>query len=230
MNAIVVVNPNSDTEVTAHLDRGLAGLRFADGPPITCVTLADAPKGIQTAMDSASVVGPLCRLVERHDNAAGAFVIACFGDPGLHAVREVTGKPVIGIGEAGLTAALNFGERIGIVTNLDTDVAGHHRQNRALGIQARVAGVRAVGIPVVGLADEARGLPAMIDNARRLVEDDGAQVIVPACAGMARYNDRLRSALGVPVIDPTAAAVGIALAALRAGFAHPRSDRMQGRV
>ena len=155
MNAIVVVNPNSDTEVTAHLDRGLAGLRFADGPPITCVTLADAPKGIQTAMDSAVVVDPLCRLVERHDNAAAAFVIACFGDPGIHAVREITRKPVVGIGEAGLTVALNLGDRIGIVTNLDTDIAGHHRQNRALGIGARVAGVRAVGIPVVGLGDEA---------------------------------------------------------------------------
>jgi Asp/Glu/hydantoin racemase len=218
MTAIVVINPNSDTEVTDHLDRGLAALRFAGGPAITCLTLADAPKGIQTSTDAASVVGPLCRLVERHDNAAGAFVIACFGDPGIHAVREVTRKPVIGIGEAGLTMALNLGERIGIVTNLASDIAGHHRQNRALGIGARVAGVRAVGIPVVGLADEARGLPAMIDATRRLIEDDGAQVIVPACAGMARYNDRLRAALGVPVIDPTAAAVGIALAALQAGF------------
>jgi Asp/Glu/hydantoin racemase len=218
MTAIVVINPNSDTEVTEHLDRGLQGLRFRDGPPITCLTLDGAPKGIQTSMDVAVVVGPLCRLVERHDNDAGAFVIACFGDPGIHAVREVTRKPVIGIGEAGLTAGLNLGERIGIVTNLAGDIAGHHRQNRSLGIGARVAGVRAVGIPVVGLADEARGLPAMIDNARRLVEEDGAQVIVPACAGMARYNDRLRAALGVPVVDPTAAAVGIALAAVRAGF------------
>ena len=219
MNAIVVVNPNSDTEVTAHLDRGLAGLRFADGPPITCVTLADAPKGIQTAMDSAVVVDPLCRLVERHDNAAAAFVIACFGDPGIHAVREITRKPVVGIGEAGLTVALNLGDRIGIVTNLDTDIAGHHRQNRALGIGARVAGVRAVGIPVVGLGDEARSLPAMIEAARALVEEDGAQVIVPACAGMARYNERLRSTLGVPVVDATAAAVGITLAVVRARFA-----------
>lgn len=142
MNAIVVINPNSDAEVTAHLDRGLEGLRFRDGPPITCLTLDDVPKGIQTAMDAAVVVGPLCRLVERYDNDAGAFVIACFGDPGIHAVREVTSKPVIGIGEAGLTAGLNLGERIGIVTNLAGDIAGHHRQNRSLGIGARVAGAR----------------------------------------------------------------------------------------
>lgn len=217
-STIVVINPNSDAEVTAHLDRALAGLRFAGGPAIECLTLADAPKGIQTATDGAIVVGPLCRLVERHDGRAGAFVIACFGDPGIHAVREVTAKPVIGIGEAGLTAALSFGERIGIVTNLATDIAGHQRQNRSLGIAERVAGVRAVGIPVVGLADEARGLPAMIEAARLLVEEDGASVLVPACAGMARYNERLRQAAGVPVVDATAAAVGLALAAVGGAF------------
>jgi Asp/Glu/hydantoin racemase len=218
MNAIVVINPNSDAEVTAGLDRVLDGLRFEGGPAITCLTLEGAPKGIQTSTDGAVVVGPLCRLIERHDNAAGAFVIACFGDPGLHAAREATRKPVIGIGEAGLTVALNLGERIGIVTNLAGDIAGHHRQNRSLGIEARVAGVRAVGIPVVGLGDEARGLPAMIEASRALVEEDGAGVLVPACAGMTRYVERVRRAVGVPVVDSTAAAVGVALAAVGASF------------
>ncbi|MGH6718351.1 MAG: aspartate/glutamate racemase family protein [Alphaproteobacteria bacterium] len=215
---ILVINPNSDTEVTAHLDAVLAGLRHDGGPRIECATLAGAPKGIQTATDVAVVIGPLCRLVERRESEADAFVIACFGDPGVHAVRELTKKPVIGIGEAGLTAALSFGERIGIVTNLATDIAGHHRQNRSLGIADRVAGVRAVGIPVVGLADEAKGLPRMVEAGRALVEQDGAQVIVPACAGMARYNERLRRAVGVPVIDATVAAVGLALAAIGGAF------------
>ncbi len=218
MGAIVVINPNSDAEVTAGLDRVLAGLRFPGGPPIVCLTLSDAPKGIQTSTDVAVVVGPLCRLIERHEREAAAFVIACFGDPGIHAAREVTAKPVIGIGEAGLTMALNLGERIGIITNLATDVAGHWRQVRTLGLASRIAGVRAVEIPVVGLADEARGLPRMIEAGRALIDQDGAQVLVPACAGMTRYGDRLREALGVPVVDATVAAVGVALAAVRAGF------------
>jgi Asp/Glu/hydantoin racemase len=214
---ILVVNPNSDKGVTASLDRALAGLRFAGGPKIACATLEEAPLGIQTAGDAAAVVPPLVRLATAHAATTDAFVIACFGDPGVHAVREATGRPAIGIGEAGLTLALNLGERIGIVTNLESDVPAHWRQARALGVGDRIAGVRAVGIPVVGLADEARSAPRMIDAGRRLVAEEGADVLVPACAGMARYAAALREATGTPVVDATVAAVGVALAAIGFG-------------
>ncbi|MSP82597.1 MAG: Asp/Glu racemase [Alphaproteobacteria bacterium] len=215
---ILVINPNSDEDVTASLDAALGGLRFAGGPTIECLTLAEAPPGIQTAMDSAVVVPPLVRLALSHADRADAFVIACFGDPGLHAVREAVKMPVVGIGEAGLTLALNLGERIGVITNLDSDIVGHLRQARMLGVADRLAGVRAVGIPVVGLADEARSLPAMIEAGRRLVAEDGANVLVPACAGMTRYADRLRASTGVPVVDATVAAVAVTLAAVGGAF------------
>jgi Asp/Glu/hydantoin racemase len=214
---ILVINPNSDEGVTASLDRALASLRFAGGPEIACVTLAEAPLGIQTAADAAAVVPPLVRLAAARAAATDAFVIACFSDPGVHAVREATGRPAIGIGEAGLTLALTLGERIGIVTNLESDVPGHRRQARALGLAPRIAGVRAVGIPVVGLADEAASAPRMVEAGRRLVAEDGADVLVPACAGMAPYAERVREAAGVPVVDATVAAVALALAAIGFG-------------
>jgi len=41
--------------------------------------------------------------------------------------------------------------------------------------------------------------------------------VVMGCAGMARYRDRLEDALQVPVIDPTQAAVAMAIGILRQG-------------
>jgi allantoin racemase len=51
---------------------------------------------------------------------------------------------------------------------------------------------------------------------RELVEKDGADVIVMGCAGMARHRRPLEAALGVPVIDPTQAAVAMAIGTLQA--------------
>ncbi len=50
-----------------------------------------------------------------------------------------------------------------------------------------------------------------------LRDDLGAQVLVLGCAGMVRYRARLEAALEVPVIDPTQAAVAMAIAAVRLG-------------
>ena len=95
---ILVINPNSNGAVTAAIDRAVEPLRFPGGPSVTCTTLAEGPHGIESQVDADSVVLPLCRLAEA-DNEADAFVIACFSDPGLQALREATGRPVLGIAE-----------------------------------------------------------------------------------------------------------------------------------
>jgi allantoin racemase len=82
---ILVINPNSSATVTAAIDAAIEPLRLPGGPEITVAGLAEGPPGIATQRDADSVVMPLARWVERDD--ADAFVLACFSDPGLHAVR-----------------------------------------------------------------------------------------------------------------------------------------------
>ena len=211
---ILVINPNSNAAVTAGLDRAVDGLRFADGPAIECVTLQEGPRGIETQRHVDAVVEPLCTLIAREQGACDAFVIACFGDPGLDSAKEVTSRPVFGICQAGVTAALNHGEKVGILTNIDADVNPGMRYMRALGIEARIAGIEPIGIPVTGLDDAEPSRKALVAAARRLKEK-GAEVLVTGCAGMTPYKDAIEHASGLRVIDPTQAAVGMALAAVR---------------
>jgi len=112
-NRIIVINPNSSTEVTSGIDRALDDFRGDRDDEIECLTLAEGPPGIETQRHVDGVVMPLCRLVESQDNRASAFVIACYSDPGLHAVRETTAKPVFGIAESGLLTALTLGDQVG---------------------------------------------------------------------------------------------------------------------
>jgi Asp/Glu/hydantoin racemase len=58
-------------------------------------------------------------------------------------------------------------------------------------------------------------LERMVDVARHLKEEDGAEALVMGCAGMARHRAPLEEALGIPVIDPTQAAVTMALGAVQ---------------
>jgi Asp/Glu/hydantoin racemase len=145
-------------------------------------------------------------------------VVACFSDPGLYAAREATKKPVLGIAECGLLTALTLGERFGIVAILPRSIPRHQRYVGARGLEARFAGDRAIGLTVAELSDDARTLARMVEVGRELKERDGADVIVMGCAGMARYRDRLQESLGIPVVEPTQAAVGMALARVQLGW------------
>ena len=216
---ILVINPNSTEACTQGIDEAIAPLRMAGGPQIECMTLKEGPPGVQTQADVESVVQPLARTVSARDNDCSAFVIACFSDPGLHACREATRKPVLGIAESGILTALTLGQRFGVISILKTSIPRHLRYIGQMGMQARFAGDRAVGLGVVELTDEARTLSRMIDAGTELRDKDGADVLVMGCAGMARYRDRLQQAIGVPIVEPTQAAVAMAIGQARLKWA-----------
>tara|TARA_B100000676_G_scaffold260735_1_gene270615 strand:- start:453 stop:1106 length:654 start_codon:yes stop_codon:yes gene_type:complete len=212
---ILVINPNSNTGVTATMDQLVQPLRFADGPEIACTTLEEGPRGIESQRHFDEVVGPLCDLIQREDSATSAFIIACFGDPGLGSAKETTAKPVFGICQAGMTTALNHGERVGILTNLEGDINFGLRHMRQIGIDARVAGIEPIGITVTGLDDPGPSCPALCDAAVRL-RQKGTEVLVTGCAGMTAYKDDIEAASGLPVVDPIYAATAMALGAVMA--------------
>ena len=214
---IVVINPNSTKACTQSIDTALEALRFADGPDIDCVTMKEGPPGIQSQRDSDSVIGPICDYVHARGNDAAAFVIACFSDPGLHAAREATGRPVFGIAESGYLAAMTRGDRFGVISILDSSVARHGRYVRQMGIAARSAGDRAIGLGVAELSQEESVLTRMIEAGTALRDEDGADVLILGCAGMAGFRAPLADALGLPIVEPTQAAVIAAIGRLRCG-------------
>jgi allantoin racemase len=208
---IYVINPNSSTVVTAGIDEAMAPLRVAGGPQITCLTLEEGPPGIQSQRDVDGVIGPLLRRAAALENDAAAFVIACFSDPGLHALREQSRRPVLGIAECGVLTALTLGQRFGVIAILPTSIPRHLRYFGAMGVMQRFAADLPIGMGVTDLADGETTLARMIDVGRRLRQDHGADVLVMGCAGMARFRQPLEEAVGIPVVEPTQAAAAMAL-------------------
>lgn len=216
MPRILVINPNATQTCSAAIDRACQPFRLPGGPRIDCVTNADGPPGIQSQADSDSVIPHLHAIAQRE--AADAYVIACFSDPGVHSLRERTGRPVIGIAEAGMAAALSLGERFGVVAILPSSVVRQRRMVRAYGLSERYAASRSIGLGVPELADEERTREAMIRAGERLRDEDGADVLILGCAGMADQREPLAEATGLPVVEPSQAALARALGTVLQGW------------
>ena len=218
MSTLVVINPNSSETVTQGIDAAIDPLR-SFGIPIRCLTLAEGPPGIESQKQADLTIAPMLNLAAAQRDAAG-YVIACFGDPGLHALRDQTALPVVGIQEAAVMTALTLGQSFGVIAILPNSIPRHLRAFGAMGVRDRLAGDRALGIGVGELTDADRTFTAMVRTATALRDEDGAQVVIMGCAGMAQYRTRLEDAVGLPVVEPTQAAVSMALGQICLSLSH----------
>ena len=210
---IIVINPNSNEHVTSSMNIALEPLRLANGPIIRSVTNLGGPPGIESQQDADSAALQVINIIKRN-NSADAFVIACFSDPGIYAAREVTNKPVFGIAESGILTALSLGSSFGILAILDTSVPRHVRYIRSLGLEKRFAGDLAIGLGVAELSDEKKTFHRLQEVGSKLRDNSGASVLILGCAGMARYRLGLQESLGMAVVDPSQAAVSMAVSAV----------------
>jgi Asp/Glu/hydantoin racemase len=217
MSRIYVINPNSTEAVTAAIDDALEPLRSNDGPDIECVTLAEGPPGIESQRDVDGVIAPLLKRAAALENRAAAFVVACFSDPGLHSLREQSARPTFGIAECGVLTALSIAQRFGVIAILPKSIPRHLRYYAAMGVTDRLAAELAINVGIVDLANEELTRSRMTECGRTLRDVHRADVIVMGCAGMTRYRPGLEDALGIPVVEPTQAAVAMAVGRVRLG-------------
>jgi Asp/Glu/hydantoin racemase len=215
---ILVINPNSTESMTRGIDAACDALRIPGGPAIETATLKEGPPGIETQQHVDGLIAPLVSFVRKQEEKYDAFVIACYSDPGLYSVREVTRKPVLGIAECGILTALTLGHKFGVIAILQKSIARHLRYMGALGVMDRFAAELPVDLPVLELSDEKKTFGRMTQVGKALKEEHRADVVVMGCAGMARYRKPLQDAIGIPVVEPTQAAVTMAIGRVRLGW------------
>ena len=115
MTRILVVNPNTTQAMTDEIAAAARAVARPD-TEITCVSPEAGPRSIEGFADEAIAAYHVLELVTRTRGEYDGYVIACFGDPGLHACREVADVPVVGIAEAAMHMASLVAHRWSIVT------------------------------------------------------------------------------------------------------------------
>ena len=212
---ILVINPNSNPAVTAGISEALEPYRMAAGPEIVCETLEEGPIGIESQSDVDAVIAPLAGRVGRRQDVR-AFVIACYSDPGIDACREATDRPVFGIQQCGVLAAMARARQFGVIALSEAAIARHKEYLQRMGVLDRLAAERPAGLSVAG-SGEADSMGRLEEVGRALRDEDSAGAIILGCTGMAARRAELEARLGIPVIDPTQAAVGTALSVILSG-------------
>lgn len=214
-----VINPNTTATMTAAI-AAAARAAAATDTTIDAVQPSFGAPSIEGHHDDVWAAAGVAEQVRAGEAAgADAHVIACFGDPGLHAARELARGPVIGIAEAAFHAATLLATGFSIVTTLArTCVIAEHLVIQ-YGFERRCRGIHATEIAVLELDDPASDAYArVLSSAERALEHDRSGAIVLGCAGMADLCQRLQQQLGVPVIDGVAAAVKLAEALVALGL------------
>jgi allantoin racemase len=206
---ILVINPNSNESVTRGMDKALQSCRAKYQFDIICRTLADGPFGIETDDDIAYVM-PLVVDEIRGNDAADAFIIACYSDPGLEESRAIALHPVFGIQESAVSLSATYGRRFGVLALGRESIQRHIAYVRQLGFQEFHAGERPLDVSVDEAANDPAVLQKIIEVGRQLIEEDGAETLILGCAGLAGHRKAAQLELGVPIIDPVEAAVTMA--------------------
>ncbi len=201
---IVVVNPNTTASMTETI-RVAATAVAAPDTEIVAVTPAMGPASIESHYDEALAVPGLLNAIARHP--ADGYIVACFGDPGLDAARELAAGPVVGIAEAAMRTAAYLGRGYSVVTTLMRTAGRAWELAERYGAPRACRNVRACEIPVLELEDPTSDARRVItEECRRAVAEDGCDAIVLGCAGMAELCAHISAAVGVPVVDGVAAA------------------------
>jgi allantoin racemase len=213
--SILVINPNSNSDVTEAMDRALDIFRADDAPKIVCQTIADGPAGVESQRDSDLAAPLVSDLIANEIDGFDAFVVACYSDPGVRASRELVRKPVFGIAETALTQSIQLGRRPGVISILGAAVERHWAHARSLELDGFIVADIPIGLRIKDLSDEEKASERLISAGRCLRDEHRAESIILGCAGMARYRGILKAEIGLPVIDPTQAAVGAAIMAIR---------------
>lgn len=216
---IRVINPNTTAGMTTTI--GEAASRIAaPGTRITARNPAHGPVSIESHFDEAiSMVGVLEEVLAGEREDADAYVIACFGDPGLLAARELTRAPVIGIAEAAFHMATLISTRFSIVTTLArTGIIAEHLLDQ-YGFAHHCRRVRAAEIPVLDLEENGEAaLSRLIEECKRARDEDDIGAIVLGCGGMADLTDEISHAVGLPVVEGVTAAIKLAEALVGLGL------------
>jgi Asp/Glu/hydantoin racemase len=215
---LLLINPNTSAEITETIHQ-LALAEIGENATLTAVT---APFGARYIDSRTAVTIAAHAVLDAYARATAdgrsydGIVVACFGDPGIDALEEITSVPVLGFADGGLIAAAAEPGRFAIATVGETwrDMLTELALRRGLG--DRLGGV--ILIDTNERAPEIAG-PKIAQAAKAL---DVSRVIVGG-TGLIPVLDGIAHNIDLPVIDPHRVTLHDAVRAAAAFAGEPRS-------
>ncbi len=188
MTDILLINPNTTASITDLVLKTARGLARPD-TKLRAVTGAFGPRYIASRAAYAIAGHAALDALANDRGAKDAVVLACFGDPGLAALKEVS-------------SIVTGGERW--KSMLEEFVASQ-------GLASRLASVRTVAPTGAAIARNPRAAMALLaKGCAACTREDGADVVILGGAGLAGLAAKLQAKVDVPLLDGVACAISLA--------------------
>ena len=198
---LLVVNPNTSDAMTEGIRETIDLVRMP-GVEVEIAGVDFGPETLESFYDYTLAGFALCRYLENAKEKYDGVMIACFGDPGLYAVKEICQCPVLGIAETSMAVALLLGSRFAILAASEKAVSMMDNMVDQYGMEYRYAGVFPLSMSVLDAEENSeKTIQRLIELGREAIKR-GAEVLILGCAGMTGYHEPVSKALGVPVLDP----------------------------
>jgi allantoin racemase len=210
MTDILLINPNTTQSITDLVLK--TARRFAaKDTKLRAVTGAFGPRYIASRIGYAIAGHAAVDALANDRGPKDAIVLACFGDPGLAALKEVARVPVVGMADASILQACTVGGKFSIITGgvrwkpmLEEFVA-------AQGLASRLASVRTVAPTGADIArNPTAALALLAKGCTACAREDGADVVILGGAGLVGLAARLKDKVDVPLLDGLACALSMA--------------------
>ncbi len=205
-----IINPNTTGEITRIITETAKSVALPT-TEIVGVNPVSGPASIECHLEDAiASVGVLEVILSGETTEPDAYIIACFGDPGLKAARELASVPVIGIAEAALHVASMVSSRFAIVTSADRTRIMLEDLVASYGFEKQCPRVIATDIGVLDMMNKTLVWRQLLSTGQGAVDEGGVGAIILGCSAMSIFKVDLERALGIPVIDGVMSAVKLA--------------------
>src|SRR6266542_6849010 len=217
---ILVINGNTMEAMTDGIHREGSDAT-SPGVEVVTVTPEVGPMTIESFYDDYLAIPGILKEILKHENDFDAFVIACWGDPGIEAAREITDKPVVGIAEASMYVCNMIAAKWAVATVLhrikDFIQKAVIKTGFGIGPAERCIGVFTTDLTVADTEHLRDAACNTLEDAGRKAIAMGAEAIALGCAGMSGLDVELEARLRIPVVDSVRASVQMAESLVRLG-------------
>jgi allantoin racemase len=216
---ILLINGNTTTALTERL--AAQAETFLDGSAsLVAMTARFGPAYIASrsayAIAAHAVLETIRTAVAEADHPFDACLIACFGEPGIDAARELYGFPVVGMAEAAVVTALQVGRRYAIVTIGERWPSMLSDLLKVQGYQDRCSTILNLPGRALDLLDRRIDvLDQATDAVHRAASAHGADVVILGGAALSGLARDLQPRCPVPLVDSLEAACAQAEALAR---------------
>lgn len=198
----LIINPNMSKEMSDSITEVMNGVKNPNNS-IEVVSNVLGFDSLESFYEYEVATAGMARIVKPLIKGDyDGILIACFGDPGLYAIREISKIPVYGIAELTLAGCYGIAGKYALIVAKKKAEFMMETMINQYGLKDRLSGIYSVGIPVSDLSGNYEKTYSVLKDKVAQAIDNGADTIIFGCAGFVPFACKIKEELRVNIVDP----------------------------